>query len=88
MQGFADSLPDWYEGEPMVADQTCTTALLPLDGQHATEIRYDCATRWFAVRIDDAVVAFAPHYLAGERVRLTWLRVAARLRSGLDRERS
>ena len=52
--------------------------------QHTNEIRSDCATGWFAVLIDDAVVAFAPQDLVGERVRLAWLRVAAWLRSEFE----
>ena len=68
----------------MTANQTRTAALLPGLGLHATEIRSNCTTGWFAVLIDDAVVAFAPHSLAGERVRLAWLCVAAWLRSEFE----
>lgn len=45
--------------------------------QHDTEIRYDCATRRFAVIIDGEVVALAWHYFDAEACRLGWLWLSA-----------
>lgn len=42
-----------------------------------TEIRYDCATRRFAVIIDGEVIAMAWHYSDAKACRLGWLWVSA-----------
>lgn len=45
--------------------------------EYETELRYDCATRRFAVIIEGAVVALARHYWDAEYCRLAWLWLAA-----------